>query len=203
MADSNARRYKYIYRTKIQIDKCSNDCLPVWTCCYTTLVGDNILLIYSLVISHTSSFKAECMFVCTQTSPQSFSSAHGSRTTPTSAGHVCVHVNYMCRACGVVKPSTPVSSERPAEVHLGFSQVSLAQFLLNVCFIFSSQNLAVSHEEATRGTMSDAEIFKAEKVFIKDSVEGGAGNVIQTGTKLQVSTTRALSMSCGNYDRRF
>lgn len=104
----------------------------------------------------------------------------------------------MCGACGVAKPSTPLSSERLAEVHLGFSQVSLAQFLLNVCFIFSCQNLTVSHEETTRDTMSDGEVFKAEKVFIKESAEGGAGNMIQPGTEHQVSTTRALSMSCGN-----
>uniref|UniRef100_A0A671YUU2 Muscular LMNA interacting protein n=1 Tax=Sparus aurata TaxID=8175 RepID=A0A671YUU2_SPAAU len=35
--------------------------------------------------------------------------------------------------------------------------------------------------------MSDEEFFKAEKVFIKECVEGGAGNMIQTGTKLQPS----------------
>lgn len=100
-----------------------------------------------------------------------------------------VHVKYMCGACGVVKPSTPLSSERLAEVHLGFSQVSLAQFLLNICFIFSCQNIAGSHEETTRETMSDEEIFKAEKVFIKAAVEGGAGKTTQSWTKPQVSTT--------------
>lgn len=36
--------------------------------------------------------------------------------------------------------------------------------------------------------MSDGEIFKAEIVFIKDSVEGGTGNTIQQETKLNVST---------------
>ncbi|XP_070772534.1 muscular LMNA-interacting protein isoform X2 [Enoplosus armatus] len=43
--------------------------------------------------------------------------------------------------------------------------------------------LAASHEETTRETMS---LFKAEKVFITDSAEGGAGNVIQPGTKHQL-----------------
>ncbi|KAM9344789.1 uncharacterized protein mlip isoform 2-T2 [Symphorus nematophorus] len=49
-----------------------------------------------------------------------------------------------------------------------------------------NKNLTVSHEETTTETMSDGELFKAEKVFIEDSVEGGAGNTIQTGTKLQL-----------------
>uniref|UniRef100_A0A672HL97 Uncharacterized protein n=1 Tax=Salarias fasciatus TaxID=181472 RepID=A0A672HL97_SALFA len=39
--------------------------------------------------------------------------------------------------------------------------------------------VAASPERTTPETMSDAETFKAEKVFIKDSVEGGAGNVSQ------------------------
>lgn len=46
----------------------------------------------------------------TQASPQLFSSAQESCTTPASAGHVRAHVNYMCGACGVAKPSTPPSS---------------------------------------------------------------------------------------------
>lgn len=108
---------------------------------------------------------------------------------------MCVHVNYMCETCGVVKPSTPLSSERLAAVHTGFSQVSLAQFLLNICFIFSCQIVAVSHEKTSKETMSDGEIFKAELVFIKDSVGGGAGNVIKLETEHQVSTIGALSMS--------
>lgn len=83
---------------------------------------------------------------------------------------------------------------------LRFSQVSLAQFLLTIGFIFSCQNLALSHEDTTRETMSDGDIFKAKKVFIKDSVEGGAGNTMQPRTTNQVSTTWALSMSCGTYD---
>uniref|UniRef100_A0A8C9ZU06 Uncharacterized protein n=1 Tax=Sander lucioperca TaxID=283035 RepID=A0A8C9ZU06_SANLU len=37
--------------------------------------------------------------------------------------------------------------------------------------------------------MSDREIFKAEIVFIKDSAEGGAGNTVQPGTKLQSENT--------------
>ncbi|XP_041803676.1 muscular LMNA-interacting protein isoform X2 [Chelmon rostratus] len=46
-----------------------------------------------------------------------------------------------------------------------------------------NKNFAVSHEETTREAMSDRGIFKAEKVFIKDSVDGGEGN---TGMKLQL-----------------
>ncbi|XP_047459873.1 muscular LMNA-interacting protein isoform X7 [Mugil cephalus] len=45
------------------------------------------------------------------------------------------------------------------------------------------KNITVSHEETSMGTMSDGEIFKVEKVFIKDSVEGGAGNVIPPKTE--------------------
>ncbi len=154
----------------------------------------NILRIHTQF--NTSSFKAASahrpLFSC--------SALH--RSHATSAGHVRVHVNYMCGACAVAKPSTPLSSERLAEVHFGFSQVSLAQFLLNVCFLFSCQNLAVSHEETTGDTMSDGEIFKAEKVFIRESAEGGAGNVIKPGTEHQVSTTRTRSMSCGNYGKK-
>ncbi|XP_022618664.1 muscular LMNA-interacting protein isoform X3 [Seriola dumerili] len=48
-----------------------------------------------------------------------------------------------------------------------------------------NKNVAVSHEKTTGETMSDGEIFKAEKVFIKDSLEGGAGNIIQPLTELQ------------------
>lgn len=100
--------------------------------------------------------------------------------------------------CGETK-HTP-THRRLVEVHLRFH---FAQFLLNVCFIFSCQNLAVSHENTTTGSMSDPETFKAEIVFIKDSVEGGAGNMIQAETKLEVSTTAvALSMSCGDCDRK-
>ncbi|XP_036980866.1 muscular LMNA-interacting protein isoform X1 [Acanthopagrus latus] len=47
------------------------------------------------------------------------------------------------------------------------------------------KNIAASHVETTAESMSDEELFKAEKVFIKECLEGGAGNVIQTGTKLQ------------------
>ncbi|XP_039994346.1 muscular LMNA-interacting protein isoform X2 [Xiphias gladius] len=47
------------------------------------------------------------------------------------------------------------------------------------------KNVAVSHEKTTRETMSDGKIFKAERVFIRDSVEGGAGNIIQPETELQ------------------
>ncbi|XP_056252200.1 muscular LMNA-interacting protein isoform X3 [Seriola aureovittata] len=49
-----------------------------------------------------------------------------------------------------------------------------------------NKNVAVSHEKTTGETMSDGEIFKAEKVFIKDSLEGGAGNIIQPLTELQL-----------------
>ncbi|XP_051272848.1 mucin-5AC isoform X2 [Dicentrarchus labrax] len=49
-----------------------------------------------------------------------------------------------------------------------------------------NKNLAVSYEEKTTETMSDGNIFKVEKVFIKDSVEGRAGNTIQPGTKPQL-----------------
>ncbi|XP_008295776.1 flocculation protein FLO11 isoform X2 [Stegastes partitus] len=45
------------------------------------------------------------------------------------------------------------------------------------------KNAAVSHEETTGGRMSDGEIFKAEIVFIKDSVEGKVGNIIQRETE--------------------
>ncbi|XP_039994348.1 uncharacterized protein LOC120796070 isoform X4 [Xiphias gladius] len=48
-----------------------------------------------------------------------------------------------------------------------------------------NKNVAVSHEKTTRETMSDGKIFKAERVFIRDSVEGGAGNIIQPETELQ------------------
>lgn len=128
--------------------------------------------------------------VCTQTPPQLFSPAY----EPCPAARqqdMCVYMWIIC--VGHVKPSTALSSGRLAEVHLGISRVSLAQFLLNLCFFSSCQNFAVSHEETTREAMSDRGIFKAEKVFIKDSVDGGEGN---TGMKLQVSTTRALSSSC-------
>ncbi|XP_044070542.1 muscular LMNA-interacting protein isoform X4 [Siniperca chuatsi] len=50
-----------------------------------------------------------------------------------------------------------------------------------------NKNVAASHEETTRETMMDGDIFKADKVFIKDSVEAGAGKVIQPGTKLQLN----------------
>lgn len=99
-------------------------------------------------------------------------------------------MHLICVGHAVVWPNRahPLSSERLAEVHLGFSRVSLAQILLNICFISSCQNIAASHVETTAESMSDEELFKAEKVFIKECLEGGAGNVIQTETKLQVST---------------
>ncbi|KAM7385694.1 hypothetical protein PAMP_001756 [Pampus punctatissimus] len=49
-----------------------------------------------------------------------------------------------------------------------------------------NQNLTVSHEKTTAETMSDRELIKAEIVFIKDSVEGGAGNVSRTDKKLEL-----------------
>ncbi|XP_070697643.1 muscular LMNA-interacting protein [Pempheris klunzingeri] len=52
-----------------------------------------------------------------------------------------------------------------------------------------NQNLAMPREETARGSMSDGEIFKAEKVFIKDFVEGGAGNVTQPVTKHQLTAS--------------
>uniref|UniRef100_A0A3P8TJC7 Muscular LMNA-interacting protein n=1 Tax=Amphiprion percula TaxID=161767 RepID=A0A3P8TJC7_AMPPE len=52
------------------------------------------------------------------------------------------------------------------------------------------KNVAVSHEETT--SMSDGEIFKAEIVFIKDSVEGKAGNVIQRGTEPHMKPSPVL-----------
>uniref|UniRef100_UPI0037E9B011 muscular LMNA-interacting protein n=1 Tax=Semicossyphus pulcher TaxID=241346 RepID=UPI0037E9B011 len=48
-----------------------------------------------------------------------------------------------------------------------------------------NKNVAASREETTGETMSDEEIFKAEKVFIRGCEEGGAGNTIQAGTKAQ------------------
>ncbi|XP_068183692.1 muscular LMNA-interacting protein isoform X2 [Antennarius striatus] len=50
----------------------------------------------------------------------------------------------------------------------------------------AEKDVAVSHVETTGDMMSDRGIFKVEKVFIKDFVEGGAGNTIQMGTKLQL-----------------
>ncbi|KAI3363131.1 hypothetical protein L3Q82_011784 [Scortum barcoo] len=50
-----------------------------------------------------------------------------------------------------------------------------------------NKNSTVSHEETSRDAMSDGEVFKAEKVFIKESVEGGAGNIIQTEHQLKPS----------------
>ncbi|KAM7408856.1 hypothetical protein PAMA_002531 [Pampus argenteus] len=49
-----------------------------------------------------------------------------------------------------------------------------------------SQNLTASHEKTTAETMSDRELIKAEIVFIKDSVEGGAGNVSRTDRRLEL-----------------
>lgn len=51
------------------------------------------------------------------------------------------------------------------------------------------KNVAVLHEEIAEETMSDREIFKAEKVIIKDSVEGEAGNVIQPETQHQLKSS--------------
>lgn len=84
-----------------------------------------------------------------------------------------------------------------AEVHLGFTRVSLAQFFLNISLIFSCQNFAASHEETAGDSMSDGERLQAEFIYIKESVEGGAGNKIQPETgKCEVSTSAAtLSMS--------
>nr|XP_046258471.1 muscular LMNA-interacting protein isoform X2 [Scatophagus argus] len=48
------------------------------------------------------------------------------------------------------------------------------------------KTIAVSHEETTGDTMTDGNIFKAERVFIKDSVERGAGKTVQPGTKFQL-----------------
>ncbi|XP_041645337.1 muscular LMNA-interacting protein isoform X2 [Cheilinus undulatus] len=48
-----------------------------------------------------------------------------------------------------------------------------------------NKNFAASHEEITGKTMSDQDVFKAERVFIRDCEEGGAGNKIPQGTKPQ------------------
>lgn len=55
----------------------------------------------------------------------------------------------------------------------------------------SDKNVAVSHEETT--SMSDGEIFKAEIVFIKDSVEGEAGNIIQRETEPHMKPSPVLA----------
>ncbi|XP_042357918.1 muscular LMNA-interacting protein isoform X2 [Plectropomus leopardus] len=46
-----------------------------------------------------------------------------------------------------------------------------------------NKNLSASHEKTTGENMSDRNIFKAERVFIKDSAAGGAGNATPPGTK--------------------
>ncbi|XP_034753839.1 muscular LMNA-interacting protein isoform X5 [Etheostoma cragini] len=51
----------------------------------------------------------------------------------------------------------------------------------------TNKNLTVSHEKTAGEIMSDGEILKAEIVLVKDYAEGGAGNTIQPGTKLQPS----------------
>lgn len=121
---------------------------------------------------------------------------HVPHTSRTCACHMYMHFICVGRAVVWRNRAHPLSSERLAEVHLGFSRVSLAQILLNICFISSCQNIAASHVETTAESMSDEEFFKAEKVFIKECVEGGAGNMIQTGTKLQVSTTWVVVSQC-------
>ncbi|XP_069000920.1 muscular LMNA-interacting protein isoform X1 [Embiotoca jacksoni] len=47
------------------------------------------------------------------------------------------------------------------------------------------KNKAVAHEETSRETTSEGKILKAEIVFIKDSVEGGARDIIQLETDPQ------------------
>ncbi|KAG7216399.1 hypothetical protein INR49_021651 [Caranx melampygus] len=69
------------------------------------------------------------------------------------------------------------------------------------------KNAAVSHEKTSGETMSDGEIFKAEKVFIKDSVEGGAGNTIQPLTELQLKPSLdhvrpSLTKACLSFSAR-
>ncbi|XP_068613132.1 muscular LMNA-interacting protein-like [Brachionichthys hirsutus] len=68
----------------------------------------------------------------------------------------------------------------------------------------ADKNVAVSQEETTGDMMSDRGIFKAEKVFIK---KGGAGNTIQTGTKLPLNPSlahdgRTVSPSAGARDEK-
>lgn len=92
----------------------------------------------------------------------------------------------MCGACVAVKPSTPLSSDALAEAFSGFT---LLCSFLNIGFILSCQNVAVSREGTTGETMWAGDTFKVEKVFIKDSVEGGAGNSVVAGEKNHVSTT--------------
>lgn len=85
-----------------------------------------------------------------------------------------------------------------SDFHLSHSQVSFAQFLLNICFIFSCQSAVTSHETISEETMS--EIFKAEMVFIKDSSategRGEGGNVLPSDKQLKVSTTRFCLTYC-------
>ncbi|XP_028279626.1 muscular LMNA-interacting protein isoform X3 [Parambassis ranga] len=47
----------------------------------------------------------------------------------------------------------------------------------------ADKNVAVSHERVARESMTDGRIFKAERVFIRDSVQGGVGNVMQPETE--------------------
>lgn len=100
--------------------------------------------------------------------------------------HVCIHVIYMCGACVAVKPSTPLSSGALAEAFSGFT---CSVPFLNIGFILSCQNVAVSREGTTGQAMWAGDTFQVEKVFINDSVEGGAGNSVEAGEKNHVSTT--------------
>ncbi|KAM9847779.1 uncharacterized protein mlip [Aulostomus maculatus] len=48
------------------------------------------------------------------------------------------------------------------------------------------QNFAASHENSAEETMADGDVLRAEIIFIKDSLEGGAGNAAPAGTTFEL-----------------
>ncbi|XP_029376174.1 muscular LMNA-interacting protein isoform X2 [Echeneis naucrates] len=49
-----------------------------------------------------------------------------------------------------------------------------------------NKNIAASHERTSGEIMSNGDIYKVEKVFIKDSMDGGVGNIIPPPSKLHL-----------------
>nr|XP_043900992.1 muscular LMNA-interacting protein isoform X1 [Solea senegalensis] len=74
----------------------------------------------------------------------------------------------------------------PVVQKLPFKSIMSAEETSEVPQMKANENVAVSQERTTGETMSDREIFKAEFVFIKDSVEGGAGNVVPAEPQLKL-----------------